>query len=84
MIRLAYTMPSDLKELCHQYNALFIMNDRVDLAIAVEADGVHLGQQDMPIAIARQLLGNQRIIGRSTTNPDEMQQAIAREPTTLV
>jgi len=51
----------------------------VDLAIAVEADGVHLGQQDMPIAVARQLLGNQRIIGRSTTNPDEMQRAIAEE-----
>ena len=66
-----------LKQLCHQYDALFIMNDRVDLAIAVEADGVHLGQQDMPIAVARQLLGNQRIIGRSTTNPDEMQRAIA-------
>jgi thiamine-phosphate pyrophosphorylase len=49
----------------------------VDLAIAVDADGVHLGQQDMPIATARQLLGNQRIIGRSTTNPDEMQRAIA-------
>ncbi|NJR38581.1 MAG: thiamine phosphate synthase [Leptolyngbyaceae cyanobacterium CSU_1_4] len=66
-----------LKQLCHQYDALFIMNDRVDLAIAVDADGVHLGQQDMPIAVARQVLGNQRIIGRSTTNPDEMQRAIA-------
>ncbi len=66
-----------LQQLCHQYDALFIMNDRVDLAIAVDADGVHLGQQDMPIAIARQLLGSQRIVGRSTTNPDEMQRAIA-------
>jgi thiamine-phosphate pyrophosphorylase len=56
---------------------LFIMNDRVDLAIAVDADGVHLGQQDMPIAAARQLLGSQKIIGRSTTNPDEMAKAIA-------
>jgi thiamine-phosphate pyrophosphorylase len=66
-----------LKDLCHQYNALFLMNDRVDIAIAVDADGVHLGQQDMPIAAARQLLGSQKIIGRSTTNPDEMQRAIA-------
>jgi thiamine-phosphate pyrophosphorylase len=66
-----------LCELCHYYNALFIMNDRVDLAIAVDADGVHLGQQDMPIAAARQLLGSQKMIGRSTTNPDEMQRAIA-------
>ncbi|MCU0571321.1 MAG: thiamine phosphate synthase [Oculatellaceae cyanobacterium Prado106] len=65
-----------LKQLCQQYQALFIVNDRVDLAIAVDADGVHLGQQDMPIATARQLLGSQRIIGRSTTNPNEMQRAI--------
>lgn len=66
-----------LCQMCHDYGALFIMNDRVDLALAVEADGVHLGQQDIPIALARQLLGPQRIIGRSTTNPEEMQRAIA-------
>ncbi|WP_316434371.1 thiamine phosphate synthase [Leptolyngbya sp. NK1-12] len=65
-----------LRQLCHRYNALFIINDRVDLALAVEADGVHLGQTDVPIALARQLLGSQRIIGRSTTNPEEMQRAI--------
>ena len=70
------TQAQKLRQLCHQYNALFIINDRVDLALAVDADGVHLGQQDMPIAVARQLLGPQRIIGRSTTNPDEMQRAI--------
>lgn len=66
-----------LRQLCHQYNALFILNDRVDLALAIDADGVHLGQQDVPIALARQILGCHRIIGRSTTNPDEMQRAIA-------
>lgn len=66
-----------LRQICHHYGALFIMNDRVDLALAVDADGVHLGQQDVPIALARQLLGQQRLIGRSTTNPDEMQRAIA-------
>jgi len=65
-----------LRQLCQQYGAIFIINDRVDLALAVDADGVHLGQEDMPIAVARQLLGSQRIIGRSTTNPDEMQRAI--------
>lgn len=65
-----------LRQLCQQYGAIFIVNDRIDLALAVDADGVHLGQEDMPIAIARQLLGPQRIIGRSTTNPDEMQRAI--------
>ncbi|YAF95832.1 MAG: thiamine phosphate synthase [Nodularia sp. CChRGM 3473] len=66
-----------LKQLCHAYGALFIVNDRVDLALAVDADGVHLGQQDLPIAAARQILGPQRLIGRSTTNSEEMQKAIA-------
>ncbi len=62
--------------LCHAYDALFFVNDRIDLALAVDADGVHLGQQDMPISIARDLLGPHRLIGRSTTNSDEMQRAI--------
>ncbi|MGF1976119.1 MAG: thiamine phosphate synthase [Nostoc sp. CmiSLP01] len=66
-----------LRQLCHIYGALFIVNDRVDLALAVDADGVHLGQKDMSISVARQLLGSQRIIGLSTTNPEEMQRAIA-------
>ncbi len=66
-----------LRQLCHIYGALFMVNDRVDLALAVDADGVHLGQNDMPIAVARQLLGSQRLIGLSTTNKEEMQGAIA-------
>ena len=70
------TQSQQLSHLCHQYGALFIVNDRVDLALAADADGVHLGQQDIPIAVARQLLGPQRLIGRSTTNPEEMQRAI--------
>lgn len=74
-LRLA--LAQKLKDLCHRYGALFLVNDRVDIAQAVDADGVHLGQTDLPIATARQLLGHHRIIGRSTTNPDEMQRAIA-------
>lgn len=66
-----------LCDLCHQYGALFLMNDRADLALAVNADGVHLGQQDLPIAVARKILGPNKIIGRSTTNPHEMASAIA-------
>ncbi|MEO1300554.1 MAG: thiamine phosphate synthase, partial [Cyanobacteria bacterium J06636_16] len=46
-----------LKALCQAYGALFLINDRVDLALAVDADGVHLGQTDLPIAVARDLLG---------------------------
>lgn len=66
-----------LCQLCRRYDALFLVNDRVDIAIAVNADGVHLGQQDLPIAVAKQLLGPQHIVGRSTTNPEEMKRAIA-------
>jgi thiamine-phosphate pyrophosphorylase len=65
-----------LCEICHRYDALLIVNDRVDLAIAADADGVHLGQQDLPVIEARKLLGPGRIIGRSTTNAEEMQRAI--------
>jgi thiamine-phosphate pyrophosphorylase len=68
-----------LRELCSRWQALFIVNDRIDIAAAVDADGVHLGQQDMPIQLAKQILGNDKIVGRSTTNPAEMQAAIAEK-----
>ncbi len=66
-----------LCQLCHQYNALFIVNDRVDIALAVDADGVHLGQHDVPVAFAREILGSHKIVGRSTTNKQELTKAIA-------
>ena len=72
-----FALAHKLCHLCHAYKALFIVNDRVDLALAVDADGVHLGQQDLPIAFARHILGKQKIIGKSTTNPAELEQAIA-------
>jgi thiamine-phosphate pyrophosphorylase len=68
-----------LKDLCHRYDALFVINDRIDLAIAVDADGVHLGQQDVPVALARQLLGSQKIVGRSTHSPDDLDRAMREE-----
>ena len=55
-----------LASLCKKYNSLFIVNDRIDIALAVDADGVHLGQEDIPTKIARELLGTEKIIGRST------------------
>ena len=67
---------SKLRQLCSEYSALFIVNDRIDIALAVNADGVHLGQTDCSIEIARQILGTGKIIGKSTTNPQEMAQAI--------
>ncbi|MDE5068294.1 MAG: thiamine phosphate synthase [Trichodesmium sp. St16_bin4-tuft] len=73
------TEAKKLCEVCRRYGALFIVNDRVDLAIAVDADGVHLGQNDIPLNLARQLLGPQKLVGRSTTNQEEMERAIQEE-----
>ncbi len=75
MIQLRDKMP-DLRRLlpqacriraaCQAHGALFIVNDRLDLALAVGADGVHLGQDDLPAAAARRLLGAHLILGVST------------------
>lgn len=66
-----------LRQLCWDHGALFIVNDRVDLALSVEADGVHLGQDDLPPLAARRLLGPERLIGRSTHCPEHLRQAVA-------
>lgn len=66
-----------LRELCARHGALFLVNDRLDLALAVDADGVHLGQDDLPPAIARSLLGPDRLIGRSTNRLEQLHQAVA-------
>jgi thiamine-phosphate pyrophosphorylase len=54
------------RALCDAHGALFVVNDRPDLALAAGADGVHLGQDDMPIERARALVGPELLIGRST------------------
>lgn len=64
-----------IKELCAQYNACFIVNDDVALAMAVEADGIHLGQDDLPVDIARKLVGDEMIIGLSTHSPEQVDKA---------
>lgn len=60
-----------IRELTSRAGALFIMNDRLDLALAVDADGVHLGQDDLPLPAARKLIGADRIIGVSVENPEQ-------------
>jgi len=66
---------SELKQLCRSFGVPFIINDDMHLALELEADGVHLGQDDGSIADARQLLGSGRIIGKSTHNLEEALQA---------
>lgn len=62
---------AQMKAVCMAAGAVFIVNDRVDVALASDADGVHLGQDDFPIRLARQLLGPGRIIGGSALNLEE-------------
>jgi thiamine-phosphate pyrophosphorylase len=57
-----------IQALCRSRGALFIVNDRVDLALAADADGAHVGQEDVPAASARRLLGPRRLLGVSTHN----------------
>lgn len=65
-----------LRELCLEFGAKFIVNDRLDIALAVKADGVHLGQDDLPLVEAQKICGSKLIIGVSTHSVD---QAIAAQ-----
>ena len=65
-----------IRQLTSEYGALFIVNDRVDLAQILNADGVHLGQDDIDILSARKILGEKMIIGISTHKPQDAQEAI--------
>lgn len=64
-----------ISELCKKNNVLFIINDRVDIALAVDADGVHLGNKDMTYSIARKILGSKKIIGLTVHNIREAVEA---------
>lgn len=60
-----------IKNITKKHGIPFIVNDRVDIALAVDADGLHIGQDDMPLLIARKLLGNNKIIGVSVATLEE-------------
>ena len=62
--------------LAHSAGVRLIINDRVDIALAIGADGAHLGQTDMPVEAARRLLGEQAIVGFSTHNLDQVKEAV--------
>lgn len=71
-----YNEALQLKALCDSFNVPLIINDRLDIAMAVGAAGVHLGQDDLPCAAARKLLGEDYIIGVSAHNPAEAKAAL--------
>ena len=66
-----------IKAICHRYNVPLLINDRVDIALAVEADGVHIGQSDLPCRVVRQILGKDKIIGVSARTAQQAIQAQA-------
>ncbi|MDD5038819.1 MAG: thiamine phosphate synthase [Dehalococcoidales bacterium] len=71
-----FSIAQQLKKLCIEHNVLFIINDYLDIAMATDADGLHLGQDDMTIKVARTLLPIDKILGRSTTS---LEQALLAE-----
>jgi thiamine-phosphate pyrophosphorylase len=74
---------SAIVKLAHRANALVIVNDRADIARLSGADGVHVGQQDLPAALARRIAGAEAIVGLSTHTPEQIDVAL-REPVTYV
>ena len=64
--------------LTKKYNVPLIIDDRVDVALAIDAEGVHVGQSDMPVSIARELMGNDKIVGATTKTVEQAVEAYAQ------
>ena len=71
-------LAADVHKLTQKYNLPLIIDDRIDVALAIGAEGVHLGQTDMPIDIARSILGNGVIIGATTKTVEQAKEAQAK------
>jgi thiamine-phosphate pyrophosphorylase len=76
----AYAEALVLRKTAAEAGVIFIVNDRCDLALTVDADGVHLGQDDLAYAYARRLLGPDKLIGLSTHNADQVKEAARLKP----
>ena len=70
-----YNLALKVKEITTRYNVPLIINDRVDVAWAIDADGVHVGQSDMPCDVTRKLVGDDKIVGVSAATIEEAQKA---------
>jgi thiamine-phosphate pyrophosphorylase len=75
-MREAVSIARDLKTICAEREVLFIVNDRLDLAMAIEADGCHLGEDDLPVPDARSLVGDSIILGYSPADVSEVSWAV--------
>jgi thiamine-phosphate pyrophosphorylase len=67
-----YPLARELRELTSRHGACLLINDRLDVALAVKADGVHLGGHSLPVAVARKIVGPDKLIGVSTHRPEEV------------
>lgn len=72
-----YALARKLRPLCQQYAALFIVNDRIDVGLAMHADGFQLSSRSLPLAIARQIVGPEYLLGASVHSLEEAYIAIA-------
>ena len=72
-----YELGRELRELTREAGVTFVVNDRVDIAQALDADGVHLGDDDLPVSVARDLLGDDALIGRSVSTVEDAEAAAA-------
>ena len=70
-----YLLAQKVKKLCERYHASLFVNDRIDVALGVDADGVHLGDTSMPVRAARELLGEKKLIGAATHSVEEAKEA---------
>src|ERR1043165_1468185 len=60
----------EVRIICRRFGCLLILNDRIEIALAIDADGVHVGQEDLPLTATRKLIGPGKIIGVSTHDPE--------------
>ena len=74
-VRERYEMGREVRERCREAGVTFVVNDRVDLAKGLDADGVHLGDDDLPVPVARDLLGAEAVIGRSVSTVEAARDA---------
>ncbi len=70
-----YREAQQIKKVCNKYKVPLIINDRVDIAVAIDADGVHIGQEDLPVEVVRRIIGFDKILGLSTKNLKQVKEA---------
>lgn len=71
-----YNVALQVKELTTKYNIPLIINDRLDIALAIDAEGLHVGQSDLPASVVRSIIGDDKILGVSAATLEEAQQAL--------